>query len=375
MVSRDFGVKAMRRLRAPFCFIVLGFALLGVLPTLAGIANLREDVALSPQGGQAAPVDPAPPAAASHPPARLLPPPPALQAASAVLLDLETGRLLYTQKAHERRPPGGLAKIATALAVLHRGGLDENVRIGRSPVAAPGYGLRFEEGEEFALRDLVAAMMFLPGNDAAVAVAEHVAGSATAFAGQMDAAARASGAVQSAFRSPHGLDEPGQFTTAFDLALIAKEALGIPELAELVSRRRTVLSWRGRERDLRNFNSFLWRFPGAWGVLSSYTPESGYSLIAAAQRSDSNLLAVVLSSPSAAARWLDVASLLEYGFANYPALLQAPLVEKVPYEVRAGDTLTGLARRFDVPIAAIRQLNGLEDPDRLPAGTVLWIPR
>ena len=108
MVSRDFGVKAMRRLRAPFCFIVLGFALLGVLPTLAGIAYLREDVALSPQGGQAAPVDPAPPAAASHPPARLLPPPPALQAASAVLLDLETGRLLLYPKSARAAPPGRL---------------------------------------------------------------------------------------------------------------------------------------------------------------------------------------------------------------------------------------------------------------------------
>ena len=120
--------------------------------------------------------------------------------------------------------------------------------------------------------------------------------------------------------------------------MIAKEALGIPELAELASRRRTVLSWRGRERDLRIFNSFFWRFPGRGACSAPYTPESGYSLIAAAQRSDSNLLAVVLSSPSAAARWLDVASLLEYGFANYQALLQAPLVEKVPYEVRAGDT-------------------------------------
>lgn len=302
-------------------------------------------------------------------------PPPALQAASAVLLDLDTGQFLFTQKAHVRRPPGGLTKIVTALVVFLRGGLDESVRIGPGAVTAPGYGLRLEEGEEFRLRDLLTSMHFHPGVDAAVAIAEHVAGSVEAFAGQMEAVARQSGAGQSTFRSPHGLDEPGHLSTAFDLALIARGALEIPEFAHLVSQRRTLLPWRGRERDLRNFNSFLWRFPGAWGVMSSYTPASGHSIVAAARRGEQNLLAVVLGSPNAAARWLDVASLLEYGFANYPGLSQAPLVEKVSYEVQAGDTLTSLARRFEVPISAIRLLNGLEDPDRLPAGARLWIPR
>lgn len=304
-----------------------------------------------------------------------VPPPPSLQAASAVLVDLETGRLLLTHNAHERRPPGSLAKIAAALVVFQRGGLEEPVRIGKEAANAPGYNLRLEEGEELPLRDLVAAMLYHPGADAAIAVAEHVSGSARAFAGQMEAAARRAGAERSAFRSPHGLDEPGHHSTAYDLALIAQEALRFPELARMVGQRRTVLSWRSGERDLRNFNSFVWRFPGAWGLLSSYTPEGGHSIVAAARRGEQNLLAIVLGSPTAASRWLDVASLLEYGFANFQALMEAPLVEKLPYEVQAGDTLSGLARRFDVPLGAIRRLNDLDDPDRLPAGTLLWIPR
>lgn len=305
----------------------------------------------------------------------LLPPPPALQAASAVLLDAETGRLLLTHNAHERRPPGGLTKLAAALVLLSRGGLNERVRVGKEAATAPGYGLRLEEGAELPMWDLVTAMLYHPGADAAIALAEHAAGSIRAFASQMEAAARKAGAERSAFRLPHGWDEAGHRSTAYDLALIALEAMKYPELVRLVGQRRAALMREGGERQVRNFNSFLWRFPQAWGVLSSYTPESGHSIIAAARRGERNLLAVVLGSPTAAARYQDAATLLEYGFAHYPALVETPLVEKVPYQVQAGDTLAGLARRFDVPVGAIRLLNGLEDPDRLPAGALLWIPR
>lgn len=304
-----------------------------------------------------------------------VPPPPALQAAAAVLLDLDGGTLLFTKSAHERRPPGGLTKIVTALVTLERGGLEERVRIGRNAARAPGYSLRMEEEEEFPLQDLVASMLFHPGNDAAVAIAEHIAGSVSAFASQMQYTARQAGAEHSTFQNPHGLDEDGHRSSAYDLATIARAALQHPEFTALVRQRRTTLSWRGRARDVRNVNAFLWRYPGATGVQSAYTPASGHSIIAAASRGSRNLMAVVLGAPTAEARWLDVASLLDWGFANYEALSKAPLVDKVPYEVRAGDTLTSLSRRFAVPISAIRDLNGIEDPNRLAVGSRLWIPR
>ena len=120
-----------------------------------------------------------------------VPPPPALQAASAVLFDLDSGRFLYTHNAYERRPPGDLTKIVTALVVFRRGGLAESVRIGRDAVNAPGYSLRLEEGEELPLGDLVTYTLFHPSYDGAIAIAEHVAGSVEAFAGQMEAVALA----------------------------------------------------------------------------------------------------------------------------------------------------------------------------------------
>lgn len=218
-------------------------------------------------------------------------------------------------------------------------------------------------------------MYWHPGSDAAVALAEHVAGSVEGFAERMNAAASALGAGHSSFRNPHGADEPGHLSTAYDLALIAKAALEIPGFARLAAVRRAVLPWGGRLREFRNVNSFLWRYPGAAGVKSTYTPAGGYSVAAFAEREKARLLAVVLGAPSVKARWLDAASLLDYGFAHLAALKKEPQLEKERYVVQAGDTLSGLARRFGVPASAIRLLNRLDDPDELAVGSSLWIPR
>lgn len=307
-----------------------------------------------------------------------VPPPPALRARSAVLVDMDTGQMLYAHNAFERRPPGSLTKLVTALVVLQS--LTEKpeqasatVRVSREAANAPGYGLRLEEGEELPLMDLLAGMLMHPGNDAATALAEHVAGSIQGFAARMNLAAAAQGAGQSSFRNPHGLDEPGHLSTAYDLALVARAVLDTPELARLAGARRAELTWRARR--LRNVNSFLWRYPGAAGAVSSYTPASGYSVVAVAARGGARLLAVVLGAPGAAERWMDAASLMDYGFAHRAALSRLPQVPVERYRVEAGDTLSSLARRFDVPISAIRLLNALEDPDRLAVGTELWIPR
>jgi|GEM_PF-897624 len=354
---------------------------------------------------------------------RILPPPPALTAPSAVLLDVESGKLLFARKAFERRPPGGLTKIVTALVVFdwaHAGSggagtpgpagdgpavlglrasganregpgdlekagsgpqptrpsrLAEAVRIGRAAAGAPGYSLRLEEGEELSAGDLLAYMYFLPGSDAAVALAEHVAGSTAGFVARMNLSAVAHGAEQSAFKNPSGADEPGHVSTAYDLALLTRAALEIPEFSRLASARRAALLWRDRHREVRNVNSFLWRYPGALGVKSAYSPAGGYSIAALAARGGVRLLAVVLGAPTARERWLDVASLLDYGFAHFRELKRSPLLEKERYRVSAGDTLSSLARRFDVPISALRLFNDLSDPDQLKAGSELWIPR
>ncbi|MBO2522153.1 MAG: hypothetical protein CW345_10220 [Firmicutes bacterium] len=317
--------------------------------------------------------------------ARSLPPPPALKAASAVLYDLESGSLLLARNAFEPRPPGSLTKIVTAWVVLkaaHEVGaspdgdaLNQRAVVSREAAGFPGYSLRFEEGEEVAVRDLLAYMLLHPGGDAAVVLAEHAAGSTAGFAARMNQEAAARGAGQSAFKNPHGFDEPGHVSTAYDLALLTAAALEFPEFARVVAARRAELPWRGRLRDVRNANSFLWRYPGAAGVMSSYTPAGGYSLAALAERDGVRLLAVILGAPSARERWLDAASLLDYGFLHYSALREAPDLERARYVVAQGDTLSGLARRFGVPVSAIRLYNRLEDPDRLEIGSEIWIPR
>ena len=305
-------------------------------------------------------------------PARRPAPPPHVEAKAAVLIDADTGRILYSKKAHERLPPGELAKILAALVALEEDSPDREARIGRGSASAFGWGMTVAEGDLVPLGDLIALMLYRPGPAAAFAVAEHVAGSIEAFSRRMDAAARRIGAGSSSFQDPSGAGGESR-STAYDLALIALEALRRPEIAKLVARTRAVLAWRGR--GVINVNSFLLSEPGAAGIKTSFTPESGHSLALAVEREGRRLLLVTLGSPTAEARRADARSLIAYGIAHFEGLSASPAVERTAYRVQEGDTLAGLAERFGVPLSAIRLANDITDPDALRAGEVLWIPR
>ncbi len=308
------------------------------------------------------------------PPARLgVPPPPHIEAAAAIMLDLDTGRILYTKQAHDRHPPGELAKILTALVALERGGLDEEARISRDAANAFGWGMTVVEGELMPVSDLLTVMMYRPGSAAALSLAQHIAGSVDSFARQMNAEARRVGAESSRFEDPFGADGVENRSTAYDIAAIASEALKYPVFRDLVSKTRTTLAWKSR--GVINVNSLLMREPGAFGIKTSFTPGSGYSLAFAVQRAGHRLLLVILGSPTATTRLMDAESLVGYGIAHFDALSASPFVERDAYRVRDGDTLSGLAQRFDVPISAIRLLNEIADPNELRAGDTLWIPR
>jgi len=298
------------------------------------------------------------------------PPPPHLESAAAILVDIDTGRILLAKRAHDRHPAGELSKIVAALVLVEQGDLDGAARISREAANASGWGMSVAEGDLVPLADLLTIMMHRPGPAAALAVAEHVAGSAAAFARHMNAYGIRAGAGSSHFAGP---DDAGNRSTAYDLARIALAALDHPAFVDAVSRTRSALGWNGRS--VINVNSLLLLEPGAYGIKTSFTPESGYSLALAVSREGRRLLVVLLGSPEARSRRLDAQSLINYGIANFAALSASPAVELDRYVVREGDTLTELAERFDVPISAIRLLNGIGDPESLRAGDTLWIPR
>ena len=315
---------------------------------------------------------PGPAAAAGEGP---LPPPPILASKAAVLADAGSGTLLVTERAHAKLPPGELTRIVTAWVLLQEESLPGEAAISRDALAAPGDALPFREGERVPVEELLFLMLQRPGAGSAVALAELAAGAEEAFARRMNLEAQSLGAHGSRFANPHGLDQDGHWSTAHDLALFARAAAADARIAQALagSRQKGTEGERGRERV--PVNSFLLREPRAEGALTSFTPESGFSLVAVAAEGGRRLLVVLLGAPGGEERLRDAKALLDYGFAHYERLLAAPRVDRVPYRVRPGDTLTGLAQRFDVPVAAIRALNGLGDPDQLAEGQSLWIPR
>ncbi len=238
---------------------------------------------------------------------------PAVEAESAVLLDVASGRILYAKNPDAPFPPASTAKILTALVVLERAGLAERITVSRSAATAQGSSMYLKPGQETTVEALLYGLLLESGNDAAAALAEHVAGSAGAFARLMNEKARALGAVRSAFRNASGLPAPGQHTTARDLATITRHALANPVFARIVATRRHTVTFPGGERrDLVNHNLLLGT-AGIDGVKTGYTVEAGHTYVASATRDGWQLVAVVLRD-SKRGKWRDAQDLLEYGF-------------------------------------------------------------
>ncbi len=242
-----------------------------------------------------------------------------LSAASALLMDADTGAILFARNARERRPPASITKIMTALLILEDGRLDDRVVITERATGASGSGLGLKRGQRITLRDLLWAMLLRSANDAALAAAQHVGGTEERFVARMNAKAISLGMEGTHFTNPHGLDDPDHYSTSYDLALLARQGLRNPTFAQMVQTREARLSIQtgpnGRvvkRRLLRTHNRLLGQFFGADGVKTGYTEQAGRCLVASATRGEHQLIVVLLNDDH---RWTEGAALLEYGFA------------------------------------------------------------
>jgi D-alanyl-D-alanine carboxypeptidase (penicillin-binding protein 5/6) len=240
---------------------------------------------------------------------------PVLSAPSGALVDLESGRILYATGGTTRRPIASTTKIMTALLVLRSAELRDVVTVSSLAAAQGGASLDLQSGERIPVHDLLYALMLQSANDAAVALAEHVAGSTEDFVDRMNRRARAMGLRDTRFRSPNGLDDRG-YSTALDLARITVRALRDPVLARIARTKfYRVPSPDRATRRLQNRNALLWLYPGAFGVKSGFTSAAGSCLVAAAERSELRLVSVVLGAPAEA--FSDAATLLDWGFSTF----------------------------------------------------------
>jgi len=248
--------------------------------------------------------------------------PPRLTADAAVLMDWRTGQVLYAKSAYDRRPPASTTKILTAVLVLENADLSEKVTVSRYAAWTPGSSMPLREGQVLTVGEVLWGILLRSANNGCVAVAEHIAGSERAFVELMNRRAAELGAMNTHFRNPNGLHLPSHYTTAYDLALIARYALTLPAFERLVRTRETTLYTDGTEGEmaLRNTNSLLWTFAGADGVKTGTTNQAGKCLVASATRGGRRLISVVLHSDD---RYRDTTTLLDWGFANYATVLLA----------------------------------------------------
>lgn len=234
----------------------------------------------------------------------------ALSAEKAVLLDAQTGRVLYEKRGDERALIASTTKIMTALIVCEQCNVLDRMRIPKEAVGIEGSSMYLREGEVLTIQELLYGLMLHSGNDAAVALAIYCGGTVEGFAQLMNDKAHRLGLTGTHFENPNGLDSPGHYSTARDMAILAAYAMENPIFARTVSTK-TV---KAGNRSLRNHNKLLWRLEGADGVKTGFTKAAGRILVSSATRQGRRLVAVTMNAPN---DWQDHMSLLEDGFSRY----------------------------------------------------------
>lgn len=233
-------------------------------------------------------------------------------ATSAILMDLESGRILYHKNENEQRMIASITKLMTALvAVEATEELDQPVKIMQDWTAVEGSSLYLKPGEVLTMKTLLYGLLLHSGNDAAVAIAGTCAGDVETFVEWMNQKAADLGMENTHFANPNGLNDENHYSTAADMARLAAACMENETIAQIVATKS--ISLEGRS--FVNHNKLLWRYKGCVGMKTGYTDKAGRTLISAAQRDGQTLVVVTLNDPD---DWTDHENLFDYGFAAYP---------------------------------------------------------
>jgi D-alanyl-D-alanine carboxypeptidase len=249
-------------------------------------------------------------------------PPPEITARAAVLMDTVSGEVLFARQPYEPLPPASTTKVLTALVALERLDLNARIRVSERAAAVEPSRIGLQAGEILYAQDLLYGLLLKSGNDAAEAIAEAVGGAVPTFAELMNIRAWQIGARYSHFENPHGLPNEAHYSTAFDMALIFRQAMQNPLFAEIVRTRSAGLrveagpssSEHARLVSVRNSNRLLLSYAGTQGGKTGYTRRARNCFVGEATRGDASLIVSVLGSANRKALWQDVAALFDYGF-------------------------------------------------------------
>jgi D-alanyl-D-alanine carboxypeptidase (penicillin-binding protein 5/6) len=300
-------------------------------------------------------------------PAATRTPRPAPRAASAILVQPDTGDVVYAKNADTRRPIASTTKLMTALLTLERSSLDDVVPAAPyRPLPAESV-INLRAGERLTVRDLLRGLLLASANDAAVTLAEHVSGSTPAFVRLMNRRARELGLKHTHYANPVGLDAAGNYSTARDLVVLAQALLRKPFFATTVNRPAARLASGSHTRRILNRNLLVRQVPFVDGVKTGHTQQAGYVLVGAGTRNGVMVVSAVLGEPSEPARDDETLALLRYGLRRYVDVVA----------VRAGAILASAKLKFrdeHVPLVAARTVREVVRRGRRPAVRVVGVP-
>ncbi len=238
---------------------------------------------------------------------------PAVSAASAVLMDGETGRILYANNENEPRAIASITKLMTALVAAEwaQGDLSRTLTIRQEWTGIEGTSLYLRAGEKLTLETLLYGLLLHSGNDAAVALAASCAGDVETFVGWMNQRAQDLGMTNTHFSDPNGLGDENHYSTALDMARLGAACLQNPTVAKITATRSITLEGRS----FTNHNKLLWLYPGCTGMKTGYTRQAGRTLVSSAEKEGQTLICVTLNDRN---DWTDHQALLDYGFETFP---------------------------------------------------------
>lgn len=259
---------------------------------------------------------------------------PDVKGPSAILVDADTGQILYSRKPDYRRPVASTTKIMTALLALEHCNLDGHITASTAASKVPHSSLNLRPGERLTIRDMLTGMMMRSANDAAHAFAEHISGSVSRFSQLMNKKASALGLKNTHFKNPHGLYVNGHYSTAYDLAVLAREAIKIETFNEIVAKRSATIRRSKNTKDVTLYaRAPFMKYEGADGIKSGYTKQAGYCYVGSATRDGWRLICVILKSDNASR---DAMALMDYGFNNFQRVMAARADREYPVKVAAG---------------------------------------
>lgn len=234
------------------------------------------------------------------------------KASCAILMDADSGRILYAQNIHEQRLIASITKLMTALVAAEQtADLDEEFTVPPECVGIEGSSIYLQTNEKVTMRGLLYGLLLQSGNDAAAAIACRVAGDIDSFAKLMNQRAQELGMQNSHFTNPSGLNDDGHYSTAYDMALLACVCLENEVVAEICAAKSATIG----TRTFVNHNKLLYRYEGCVGMKTGYTELAGRTLVSAARRNGQTLICVTLNDRD---DWNDHEALFDYGFAQYP---------------------------------------------------------